>query len=73
MKSSCRGEEAHYPNNSIITFGMILKTHRKEKKTNGVRDWKVWEVQHKVSTPNTEPGCSCSAGTFGQQVSYFIL
>lgn len=32
MKSSCRGEEAHYPNNSIITFGMILKTHRKEKK-----------------------------------------
>lgn len=32
MKSSCRGEEADYPNNSIIKFGMILKMHRKEKK-----------------------------------------
>lgn len=73
MKSSCRGEEADYPNNSIIKFGMILKMHRKEKEKTSLRDWKVWEVQHEVSTPSTEPGCSGSAGTFGQQVSYFIL
>lgn len=57
MKSSCRGEGVDYPNNSIIKLEMILKRHRKKKnqqqKKNRVRDLKIWEVQHMVSTANT--------------------
>lgn len=39
MKSSCRGEGADYPNNSIIKFEMILNKHRKknQKKQQGKR------------------------------------
>lgn len=51
MKSSCRGEGADYP---IIKFETISKTEEKKPQNqNRVRDLKVWEVQHHVSTPNT--------------------
>lgn len=38
MKSSCKGERADYPNDSIIKFEMILKKHRKKKKKKKTRE-----------------------------------